>query len=174
MDVNHFFLHNITHGEQVLRRALSELSTEELNSHPCGPGTNSIAWLIWHLTRIQDLSASARMGKDQAWVAEGFHAKFGMEADFMKFNSFTPEELDAFPQMDAESLLGYYECARGYLTEYVNSLSASDLDAPVPPRPHGPENVGDALGITLADNTQHFGQIAFIMGVVKGFGWYGR
>ena len=42
---------------------------------------NSIGWLLWHLTRVQDDHVSEIAGREQAWVAGGWAERFGMEPD---------------------------------------------------------------------------------------------
>ena len=34
-----------------------------------GPGANSIAWLVWHLTRVQDNHVAEVAGSEQVWTA---------------------------------------------------------------------------------------------------------
>ena len=51
------------------------------NSSSTQPDTNSIAWLTWHLTRVQDNGISGLFDQEQAWISQGWHAKFGMEPD---------------------------------------------------------------------------------------------
>ena len=172
MDASHFFLHTLSHAERALTRALGELTKEELVLQPAGPDTNPIGWLVWHLTRVQDTSGSALMGKEQAWVADGWHAKFGMDSDFKKFTNFTLDEVRAFDPKDAETLLGYYQCVRGYTEEYVKQLTPKEMDREFEAPPGRPNTVGTRLAVALGDNIQHIGQIGYLMGTIKGPNWY--
>ena len=63
------------HG--VVLGAVRGLSEEELAFRPEGR-CNSIAWLVWHLTRIQDDHVAAAAGNEQAWMAEGWADRFGL------------------------------------------------------------------------------------------------
>lgn len=55
------------HG--VVRGVLEGLSPEELASRPAD-GANSIGWLVWHLTRIQDDHVADAAGCPQVWDRE--------------------------------------------------------------------------------------------------------
>lgn len=59
----------------VLDGATSEL----LNKAPA-PGANTIAWLVWHLTRVQDSHVADVAGADEVWVTGGWVDRFGLPA----------------------------------------------------------------------------------------------
>ena len=44
------------------------LSEEQLAFRP-GAGANSIAWLVWHLTRVQDNHVAEAAGEPEIWLA---------------------------------------------------------------------------------------------------------
>ena len=50
--------------------AVEGLDQEELCWAPA-PGANTIGWLIWHLTRVQDHHVSELLGTEQIWVEWG-------------------------------------------------------------------------------------------------------
>src|SRR5690606_5668673 len=61
--------------------AVSGLTPEELVTQP-EPGSNSIGWLVWHLTRVHDAQLAEVMGTDQIWSSGEWHRRFGLaEAD---------------------------------------------------------------------------------------------
>ena len=53
MNVNEGPIDGYSRISQILTRTLPELTPEQLVYRP-SEGANSIAWLVWHLTRIQD------------------------------------------------------------------------------------------------------------------------
>ena len=59
---------------------LDDISTEELNRAPA-PGANTIAWLVWHLTRVQDSHVADVAGTDEVWVTGGWVERFGLPFD---------------------------------------------------------------------------------------------
>ena len=64
---------------RTLARGLSEMKDEDLRWQPSAD-TNPMGWLAWHLTRIQDDHLSALAGREQAWTADGWHARFDMDS----------------------------------------------------------------------------------------------
>ena len=60
---------------------LDGLSDEELVHRP-GPDANSIAWLIWHIARVQDDHVAHVSGLEQVYTAQ----RFGDRFDLREFN----------------------------------------------------------------------------------------
>ena len=42
------------------------------------PEANSVGWLLWHLTRIQDDHVQDLAGAEQVWTADGWSGRFGL------------------------------------------------------------------------------------------------
>ena len=55
----------------VTHRAVEGLTPEVL-AFRVDPDANSIAWLVWHLTRIQDDHVAGVAGTDQIWTSAGW------------------------------------------------------------------------------------------------------
>ncbi|HEV3464686.1 MAG TPA: DinB family protein, partial [Actinomycetota bacterium] len=55
----------------VVHQAVDGLTAEQL-AFRVDPGANSIAWLVWHLTRIQDDHVADVASIDQVYVAQGW------------------------------------------------------------------------------------------------------
>jgi hypothetical protein len=66
--------------QQSLRRTVEGL-TPELLAHRPTPDANSIAWLAWHLARVQDDHVAEVAGREQVWTADGFADRFGLPFD---------------------------------------------------------------------------------------------
>jgi hypothetical protein len=60
--------------------AVNGLSTDDLAFRP-NDGSNSIAWLVWHLTRIQDDHVAGLDGGEQVWIADGWADRFDLSLD---------------------------------------------------------------------------------------------
>lgn len=52
---------------QTVGAAVDGLSPEQTGYRP-DPDANSVAWLVWHLTRVQDSHISELAGQEQEWV----------------------------------------------------------------------------------------------------------
>src|SRR5699024_12559330 len=53
----------------VVHDATKELTPDEL-AFRVDSGANSIAWLIWHLTRIHDVTLSDALGREPQWATD--------------------------------------------------------------------------------------------------------
>ena len=90
---------------EILERVLNGLSEEDLNRQP-KPDCNSIGWLAWHLTRVQDDHIASLMGEEQLWVKDGWCAKFGRPSDAKDIGfGHTPEDVSGFKSPGAATQL---------------------------------------------------------------------
>ena len=157
---------------KTLERALDGLSEDDLNWQP-NPECNSIGWLVWHLTRVQDGLISSSMGEEQLWIKDGWHAKFGRRADAQDVGAgHTPKDLARFKSPGASVLLDYHRAVMERSKRFFATLSKVDLDKEFKgPMSQPPRNIGTILIMTLSDNLQHAGQVAYIRGLRQGMGW---
>ncbi|MBI2329430.1 MAG: DinB family protein [Chloroflexi bacterium] len=156
---------------EVLARVLKGLTLDDLKWQPSAD-TNSIGWLTWHLTRIQDDHIASLMGEEQLWIKAGWYAKFNRPPDVkdLGFGN-TPEQVAAFAA-DGETLLAYHRAVLARSKDYFLTLSDSDLDRELDePRYQPLPTVGVRLISILADNLQHAGQAAYVRGLLQGRGW---
>ena len=158
--------------KEGLERTLTGLTEEELHHQPRGD-CNSIAWLAWHLTRVQDDHLSSLAGQEQAWTAGGWHTRFGMETDPQDIGfGHTPEQVAAFHAPGVEPLLDYYSAVLERSKGYLATLGAADLDRVLDePQWRTVVTVGIRLVSVIDDCTQHLGQMAYLRGLLQGRGW---
>lgn len=158
---------------RTLGYTLEGLTVEDLNWRP-DPGSNSIGWLVWHLTRWQDVQISRFMGEEQLWIKEGWHDKFGRPVDPEDAGmGDKPEDLAKFRSPDAETLLGYHKAVLERSQRFFPTMSKADMDKVVEGTPFKPPpTVGMMLIGTLSDGLQHAGQAAYIRGLRQGYGWH--
>jgi uncharacterized damage-inducible protein DinB len=151
------------HG--VVLGAVRGLSEDQLALRPDGQG-NSIAWLVWHLTRIQDDHIAEVAGTEQAWTAEGWAERFGLP--------FPPEETGyghsaaevAAVRASADLLVGYYEAVHAHTVKYVQGVGEADLDRVVDEHWDPPVTLGVRLTSVISDDLQHGGQAAYVRGLL--------
>ena len=130
---------------------------------------NSIAWLLWHLTRVQDDHVSELAGIDQAYVAGGWAERLGMTPDTSDVGyGHTPEQVARvrFPTPDV--LLGYFDAVYARTGEYLARLDAEELERIVDHRWDPPVTAAVRLVSVISDCLQHVGQAAYVRGL------YGR
>jgi uncharacterized damage-inducible protein DinB len=145
--------------------AVNGLSTDDLAFRP-QDGSNSIAWLVWHLTRIQDDHVAGLEGEEQVWTAEGWADRFALPLDPADTGyGHGPEDVAAVTA-DAELLLGYFERVHEKTLAYVGTLTDADLSRVVDRSWDPPVTVSIRLVSVIADDLQHAGQAAYVRGVL--------
>jgi uncharacterized damage-inducible protein DinB len=159
--------------EESMRMTLDGLDPKQLTARP-DPQANSIAWLAWHLTRVQDDHVSDLAGRPQAWIADGWHARFNRPADpgDTGFGD-GPDDVASLRPESAQLLLDYHAAVHQRSVDYVRGLEATDLDR-VLDEPHWdpPVTVGVRLVSVINDCTQHVGQMAYVRGLLEHRRWF--
>ena len=169
MDWKQLIINDFRFAGNTIEKALTGLPAGELNKQP-GPDSNSIGWVAWHLTRIQDRGISRISGQEQVWIKEGWYSRFNRTSNSedtgFKHN---PQDVAAFKAPDVVALIAYNRAVLEMTEKYVLELTESDLDRktdhPVFP------TLGNWLGVILADVLQHSGQVAYLRGLLTGRGW---
>jgi uncharacterized damage-inducible protein DinB len=146
--------------------AVNDLSTEQLAFRPDGE-SNSIGWLVWHLTRIQDDQVAGLHGGEQAWRAGGWWERFALPLDPSDTGyGHGPEDV-AKVRAGAALLLGYFEEVHEKTVTYLRTLSDTDLEQVIDSSWDPPVTVGMRLVSVIADDLQHVGQAAYVRGLVQ-------
>ncbi|MFJ9340462.1 DinB family protein [Streptomyces sp. NPDC101733] len=152
----------------VVHEAVEGLSTEELHAR-IDPEANSIAWLVWHLTRVQDDHVADAAGLTQVWEAEDWADRLGLRRLPAGATGYghTADQAGAVRVESGELLLAYHDAVHEQTLTYVRSLTAADLDRVVDESWDPPVTLGARLVSVLADDLQHAGQAAYARGVVQ-------
>lgn len=169
MKANEVLLDAFGRIRETVAATLEGVDDESLTRRPAGTG-NSIAWLIWHLSRVEDAQLASAGGLDQVWTSQGFAGRFGLplsERDTGYGHS--TSQVDAV-RATPELLLGYYDAVHRQTLEYLHSLGAEDFDRVVDTRWDPPVTLGVRLVSTIADCLQHVGQAAYAKGLNAGQG----
>ena len=128
---------------------------------------NSIAWLVWHLTRVQDDHVAEVAGTEQAWTADGWVGRFGLPFPRGATGYGHGSGDVAAVRVDAEKLLGYFDAVHARTLRYVDGLTEADLDRIVDERWDPPVTLGVRLVSVADDDIQHAGQAALVRGVAE-------
>jgi hypothetical protein len=149
--------------------AVTGLSAEQLAFRPDGE-SNSIDWLVWHLTRIQDDHVAGLRGGEQLWTAGGWYERFALPLEISDTGyGHRPEEV-AKVTVKATLLLDYFDAVHEKTMEYLRTLDDADLEQVIDRSWEPPVTVGIRLVSVIADDLQHVGQAAFLRGVVERLG----
>ena len=146
--------------------AVNGLSSEEL-AFRLEAETNSIAWLVWHLTRIQDDHVAELAGREQVWIENGWVTRFGLPLDTADTGYGHGPDESAKVVADSPLLLGYFEDVHEKSMEFVRSLDETDLARVVDPGWDPPVTVSIRLVSVIADDLQHVGQAAYLRGILE-------
>jgi uncharacterized damage-inducible protein DinB len=152
--------------QATLRRALDGLTAEQLTAR-VRPEANTIAWLAWHLVRVQDDHVAEVAGREQVWTAGGWVQRFGLPFDDDATGyGFSPDEVAATRIEDPQLLLDYAAAVHARTAEFLAGLSDDDLDRIVDRRWDPPVTLGVRLVSVLSDDLQHIGQTAYLRGLL--------
>jgi uncharacterized damage-inducible protein DinB len=146
--------------------AVNGLSLEELAFRP-DPESNSVAWLVWHLTRIQDDHVAGLDGGQQVWTSGGWAKRFALPLDEADTGyGHGPEDVAAVIA-EAQMLLGYFEEVHQRTLRFIGGLSEAELDRVVDRDWDPPVTVSVRLVSVIADDLQHAGQAAYVRGILQ-------
>ncbi|MET7697672.1 MULTISPECIES: mycothiol transferase [unclassified Streptomyces] len=153
--------------QEEVHAAVDGLSTDELHSRPA-VDANSLAWLVWHLTRVQDDHVADAAGLDQVWLSQGWEKRFGL--DLPRRDTGYGHSSTQVTKVRVESgdlLTGYYDAVHEQTLEFVRGLAAKDFERVVDERWDPPVTLGVRLVSVLSDDLQHVGQAAYLRGLVQ-------
>jgi len=149
----------------LVRAAVNGLDADQLAHRP-DPGANSIAWLIWHLTRIQDDHVADLAGQEQVWTADGWAGRFGLPLDSRDTGyGHTPEQVGSV-RPSPDLLVGYFDAAHARTLAYLDRIADDDLDRIIDRRWTPPVTAGVRLVSVIGDSHQHVGQACYLRGLI--------
>ena len=156
---------NLVHD--VFLQAADNLTPDELAFRVNG-NTNSIAWLIWHLSRVTDDHLSDAASKEQVWTGSGWVKKFGLPfpADATGYG-FGGDDVAALKVKSGEILIGYFDEVIEEAIRFVKHLKEDDYARVVDSSWNPPVTLAVRLISVVSDDLQHAGQAMFIRGIVE-------
>lgn len=150
---------------EIVHHVVDGLSTEQLG-YRVDPGANSIGWLVWHLTRVQDDHVADVAGTEQVWLAKGWAKRFNLPFDDSATGyGDTPDEV-AKVRVSAELLTGYHDAVYEQTVDYVRGLTNADLPRVVDEGWDPPVTLAVRLISVIGDDLEHAGQAAFVRGIL--------
>jgi hypothetical protein len=156
----------------MVRANLKDLSREELFAPP----KPHIAWLAWHIARVQDANFSGLMECPQLWISDGWYARFNMPPDPKDYGSGhrqTPAQVEAFTVNDKRLLLDYLDAVFARTKSYLSTIKNADLNRVLNEPQYQPlPTLSIRLASVINCNTRHAGQIEYLHGLIKHQGWF--
>jgi hypothetical protein len=166
MDVAGVLLDLYGRVPHLVHDAVDGLTTDQLVERP-SPDANTVAWLVWHLTRVQDQQFADLLGTGQLWVSGDWAGRFGLEAD-PGDNGYghSSDQVAAVRPDGTSALLEYLEAVDQQTTSYLSRLTPDALDEVIDANWDPPVTLGVRLVSVADDCLQHAGQAAYIRGLL--------
>ncbi|KOT97896.1 MULTISPECIES: mycothiol transferase [Streptomyces] len=153
--------------QEEVHAAVEGLDPDGLNARPAA-GANSVAWLVWHLTRVQDDHVADAFGLDQVWLSGEWEKRFGLGLPRDDTGYGHSSAKVAKVRVDSAGLLtGYYDAVHEQTLRALRSLTAQDLERVVDDNWDPPVTLAVRLVSVLSDDLQHVGQAAYVRGLVR-------
>lgn len=149
---------------ELIPAVLGHMSREDLLWRP-DEGSNSIGWLVWHLTRAEDQQMADLGGRTPVWLPT-WYERFGLPypADANGYGM-SADEVAAFDVPSADLLVGYASAVAEQSTQIVTALTPADYDRVIDTRWNPPVTVAVRLVSIVIETAQHIGQAAYLRGL---------
>jgi hypothetical protein len=139
MDAVQLFLreHARVHSAQVAEAeaamwledvVLGELSDEQVRQRP-QEGVNSLAWILWHMARSEDMGVNAIVsGRPQVIEGDGWLERFGLSRSDIGTGMTDDEVADFSERIDIATLRAYRAAVGRQTREVVGAMAPGDWD----------------------------------------------
>ncbi|OBG30810.1 mycothiol transferase [Mycolicibacter heraklionensis] len=144
---------------------LTDGLTDEVADYRPTAQANSIAWLLWHSARVQDIQIAQVAGVEQVWTRDGWVDRFGL--DLPRDDSGYGHSPDDVAKVHAPAglLAGYYRDVHQLTLGYLDGVTADELARVVDTHWNPPVTAGVRLVSIIDDCAQHLGQAAYLRGI---------
>jgi Protein of unknown function (DUF664) len=128
---------------------------------------NSICWLIWHLTRVQDDHVADAAGTPQVWVSGRWNERFALPLEIGDIGYGHTSDEVAVVRAPTSLLAEYHEATYRQTVAFLRELTDADLDKVVDEGWDPPVTMGVRLVSVMVDDLEHVGQAAFVRGLIE-------
>lgn len=150
---------------EAVHAAVADLDDDDL-VHRVDAGANTIAWLLWHLARVQDMHVTEIVGGKQVWLEHGWYDRFGLSIGRHATGYGDTAADVAAVRASAALLTGYYDAVHERTEDFVAGLHDSDFDRVVDAAWDPPVTLGVRLVSVIEDDLQHAGQASYLRGMM--------
>lgn len=128
---------------------------------------NSVCWLLWHLTRVEDDHISEIAGSEQIWTGQDWVTRFGLGLEPSDTGFGHTAEQVGQVDVATDLLTGYQDAVHDMTVAHLKGAEASELDRIIDYRWDPPVSVGVRLVSVAADTLQHVGQAEYVLGLAQ-------
>ena len=173
MDVKDLFLmqHGAVHSKEVggnpgsvAERTFGGLTADQMKVRP-REDLNSIAWLMWHIARAEDIMLNAVIsGRDQVF-ADGWMTKLGIARKDFGIGMKSAEVTELTQQIDVAALREYRDAVGKRTREIVGSFKEADWGGNIEPPALERAAAQGAFGEALVKAFSHRPKVAVMNGI---------
>ena len=148
-------------------RALTDAcngTDEQLHFVPQG-GSHSIAWCLWHTSRIEDAIINGRARQAPLIWTEQWAERIGLPFDGTG-NGMSDEEASEVHIKDMDAFRAYQSAVFQQTEQYLDSIADEDLQRETTTRTGAIETVGQAISLHMIGHFNgHRGEINLLRGM---------
>jgi uncharacterized damage-inducible protein DinB len=158
---------SLEQSQGELTKALDGLSQQEVTWSP-KPDCNSIAFILWHVSRVEDMFVNRMIQGKPELYETGWQEKLGTPVgDTGGGGRYTLEQLQAWTAPKLEILRGYNNVVREATLALLKTLTPAKLDE-MHSSTRLPGTIGSLLDRMITEVAMHTGQIAYLRGQQRG------
>ena len=150
--------------QETVHEAVRGLTSSQLAAR-LDRDANSIAWLCWHLTRVQDDHVAGAFGVPQVWTEYGKRFELPYPASDIGYGH-SSEQVAQFTVLSGDLLTGYQDAVHEQTIRLVSGITDADLPRVVDEAWDPPVTLSVRLVSVISDCLQHVGQAEFIRGIL--------
>jgi len=155
---------------------LDGLTTEELNWRP-NAAANSIAFIVWHTTKVEDRWFQVFcQDESDLWTTGRWFDKLGMDEN-QPLVRLKPEDLASFPILTMDELKSYFDAVRAKTHKYLVNIGPEELERAPGKSPFGGSGhpfaqftIQRMFRQLIQEEIQHLGQVGILRGLQRGLG----
>jgi DinB superfamily len=118
------------HGS-LIDGLISRLPEPHLRARP-HPGVNTVAWLLWHSARIEDVALNRFLADRPQVLDAGWLETLGVPRRDVGTGMKDAEVDELSARIDLQALKGYWDAVTARTLEVIETLRGSDLEVLVP------------------------------------------
>ena len=166
MDEKEIIKASLAESWDFMRWSVDGLTKEEI-SVSARPECNSIAFILWHMTRAEDIWINrVILEVEEIYESSHWREKLGTPAGDSGFR-YTVEQLQAWPVPEADLLVGYAEDVRKMTLNYLDTVPREKLADKISFLGKS-STIGDILAHMITEIALHAGQVAYLRGLLRG------
>ena len=166
MNTSEILIDGFSRISGIINRTVDGITQDVLTAR-LDADANTIAWLVWHLSRVADDHLADAFDMEQVWTSQGWVDRFGLPFDTDATGyAQSSDEVEAV-QVSAALLLGYLDAVQERTVELLGTVTEADLDRVVDTNWDPAVTLGVRLISVMSDGLQHAGQAAYVRGVAE-------